>query len=201
MGITQKNTKFKNRMNTVSYVLVVLGSVADFSVTWSECSKWSVCRCPQPAGLTDRGSSLSAVLQLPGSPGLDSAAFRRAQRQTAHRELRRRSTQCKWRPTTVGRVDGPMDVTVLWLPAVFDSRFWGRTVCVLASAMEVCFLCLLTCSEPRRYSALTLWAHTTPHQPNTTLTLCYWPGFLFSWPLLRSTVWKTPECPNRLLSR
>lgn len=40
-------------------------------------------------------SALSALLHLPGSPGLDSAPFRWTQRQTANRKLRQRSSQRK----------------------------------------------------------------------------------------------------------
>lgn len=34
-------------------------------------------------------------------------------------------------------------------------RCWERTACVSASVTGVCFLCSLTCSEPRRYAAFT----------------------------------------------
>lgn len=53
------------------------------------------------------------------------------------------------------------------ITACVNSRFWGRTVCVSASVMEVCFLCLHTCSELKRYSTLTMWAHSVLLQTST----------------------------------
>lgn len=75
-----------------------------------------------------------------------------------------------------------------------NSRSLGKTVCVSALVMDACFLCLLICLEPKRYCALP--NKLCFYEPQT-----HWIGFSFSWLLFRFTVWKTPECPNRLFSR
>lgn len=41
------------------------------------------------------------------------------------------------------------------LTSCVNFRCWERTACVSASVTGVCFLCSLTCSEPRRYAAFT----------------------------------------------
>lgn len=47
-----------------------------------------------------------------------------------------------------------------------DSRCSRRTACVSASVMGACCLCLLTCLEPRRYSALTTCVQTRNQIPS-----------------------------------
>lgn len=108
-----------------------------------------VCWCCQPPGAAN--PSLSAVLYLPGSPGLDPAALRWAQRQATDWELRQCTAQRKWRETRYSEL--PCSTAVSWTSCV-NSRCWRRTVCVSASVMEACCPCSLACLELKRYFTL-----------------------------------------------
>lgn len=129
---------------------------------------WPQTACFQPAGLADVLSSPSPVLYLSGSPGLEPASLRGAQRQTACGALRRRAAQRKF-PAVL--------CTVVWCdPSLISCcaacRFSERTACVLEWAMEVCFLCLLVCLEPRRYFALIAWTHTAASPADSHFSPC-----------------------------
>lgn len=91
------------------------------------------------------------MLHLPGSPGLDSTALRRTERQAAHGQLHQRTAQCKWRPARVGPVGELKAHDRALIGCCVNCRCWGRTVCVSASVTEACFLFFLTCLEPKRY--------------------------------------------------
>lgn len=154
--------------------------------------------CQSPGGA---GPSWPAVLHLPGPPGLDAAALQRTQRQAAHGELRQRPAQreCCWpeqsQCVAAHRRGAALRLTAVSTPGaagrqcVSQCQRWKPAARVRSHARGqkgiICTRCALT----------GLYFNQTKHCLTSFIEL------FFSCSCSRFMVWKTPECPNSLLSR